>query len=790
MASTLEIPENLKTHLEANYILEKELGRGGMGVVYLATDRRLERQVAIKVLNLNKVANPSLAEEISERFQREAKVVAKLSHPNLVAVFDVGAFDKYQYMIMEFARGKALADFIEAGQKLPPALAASIGQQICNALATAHDAGVIHRDIKPANIILSDKGVAKLTDFGIAQLNQSDQEKLTQAGSLMGSILYASPEQVQDASMVDHRTDIYSLGVTLYELLSNASPYQGSQLSQIILEIMSPNPPLRLTDHVPDAPEALTAIIHQAMAKNPDARFLEIRAMGKALEQLMGHTPQSQAVPLEFVSPGTHRHPSHLGGQTTLLRRTQVNEESAKLLRDNTEWVLSVIETWKNEDLSHLNLKQVMQKVTEKDLLGKTLSGAVFIGNRFCLWLHQGQFVGATDLQSSAPAERIFRQLPEDSDQITLYFLQEESPLLPVMLSNILANKGKIRQSRLDSALVNLAPLVESFGTDNDALTGYVVCLAQNNVYYYGFEKGQQVLSAQAQPEPAEQDWRRLTQLVLQESLLMHVYELQPELVGPSLSQCLSQITLQVRYQDDNKTTLPGLLAKNDELLIHEVQEARDNLVLQIDSPLSAITLANTPYPLSEWLPQSSSWSVAQWLLKQYFFLLNSSGNTNTLKYVYTWLPAIDRFELEQNLPGEDGQHYGFTLVARGTLPKENHEKALILVRVGPGDHGSVKRFIDEVIQVKTALIKSGDIGGAIYIAEETFSTDSLKLFSERTVEPRKKGFGLGALDTLTRYKGFVRIGMKRGFHLNLIEQIADPQTGHNTYHVIAPLLQ
>lgn len=201
MVPTLEIPTDLKTHLEANYILKKELGRGGVGVVYLATDRRLERQVAIKVLNLHKITNPSLAKEISERFQREAKVVAKLSHPNLVAVFDVGSFDKYQYMIMEFAQGKSLADFIEAGQKLPPALAASIGKQICDALATAHDAGVIHRDIKPANIVLSDKGVAKLTDFGIAQLNQSDQEKLTQAGALMGSILYASPEQIKDASI-------------------------------------------------------------------------------------------------------------------------------------------------------------------------------------------------------------------------------------------------------------------------------------------------------------------------------------------------------------------------------------------------------------------------------------------------------------------------------------------------------------------------------------------------------------------------------------------------------------
>lgn len=443
---------------------------------------------------------------------------------------------------------------------------------------------------------------------------------------------------------LDHRTDIYSLGVTLYELLGNASPYQGSQLSQIILEIMAPAEATDLSEHAPETPPALTHIIHQAMAKNPDHRFLEIRAMGRALEQLMSTTPQSQPVPLEFVSTAAERHHTLSNGKTSLLRRTQVNEESTQILRDNSDWVRAVIEKWQQEDLSSLDLKTVMQKVTEKDLLSKTLSGAVLIDQRFCLWLHQGQFVGATDLQSQAQASQIFKQLPENSERITLYILKDESPLLPLVLSNILANKGKIRQSKLDSALVNLAPLVESFGTENNTLTGYVVCLAQNNVYYYGFENGQQIFAAQAQNDPIAQDWRRLTQLVLQESLLMHVYELEEELVGPSLSHYLSQFTLQVQYQDEHKVTLPALLAKSDEWLVHEVQEARKNLQLKLESALEDTARAQASTPRH----------VAQWLLKQYFFLLHSSGNTSSLKYIYTWLAAIDRFELERELKGAD----------------------------------------------------------------------------------------------------------------------------------------
>ncbi len=787
MTQDIEIPNTLRAHLEENYVLESELGRGGMGVVYLATDRRLDRQVAIKVLNISKVSNEELATEITERFQREAKVVARLSHPNLVTVFDVGSFSNYHYMIMEYAKGKTLSDLIEAGQKLPPVLAASLGKQVCDALAVAHEEGVIHRDIKPGNIILSDKGVAKLTDFGIAQLNQQDQQKLTQAGSMMGSILYASPEQVKDASQVDKRTDLYSLGVTLYELLSNASPYASEQLSQIILEIMSPGQsPKPLQEHDAEIPEALSLVIQKAMSKSLEDRFQSAEEMSRALGQLMSAETAIAPIQLEFTQSSGGGGTTSVGN-STMIRRTQINEDTASTLRKATDWVLPIIHGWHKEDLSHLNLEQVIQKVTEKDLLGNALSGAVVIDNRFCLLIYQGLFVGAIDREQARHGHHVFDHLPEDSDRIHLHIIQSENALTPLVISNILEEKGQILQNRLDSSLVDVVPLVESFGAQHEALTGYVVCLAQNNVYYYAFVDGEQIFEAQAQPDTAAgEDWKRLTQLVLKQSMLIHVYGIEPELMGPSQTALLKNSRLDVSYVDPEKVTLQQLLELNDELPVHMVREAKSNLNLTLHSENNPVLqVADREIFLNQQVDQSQHKAFANWLLRDYFFLLNSSGNANSLKYIYSWLPAIERFELKTELMGADGNSRTFSLAARGTIPGESAEKVLLLVRIGDGEASSVEQFIDDVIQVKTHLIKQGDIGGALYVSTEQFSTEGLKLFSQRTVEPRKKGFGLGALDKLTRYKGFVRIGMKRGFHLNLIEAHSQEQ-----YEPIAPLLK
>lgn len=279
----------LFAHLQSRYCIEKELGRGNMGVVYLAVDQRLERPVAIKVLSSAKLSDKLQRDELTQRFHREARMLARISHPNLVTVFEAGQHEDEHYMVMEYIAGSPLSRFIKARQKLSHTLVASLGKQLCDALQRIHQEGIIHRDVKPDNMILSPQGQVKLADFGVALMPQSPEHlRLTQAGALMGSLIYCAPEQVHNALTVDARADIYALGVSLYELLAQFTPYQSQHLVQLTAEITSPQSHGgRLRARAPELPDALVQIIEKALAKAPEDRYQSAALMGEALSAFM-----------------------------------------------------------------------------------------------------------------------------------------------------------------------------------------------------------------------------------------------------------------------------------------------------------------------------------------------------------------------------------------------------------------------------------------------------------------------------------------------------------------------
>ncbi len=201
-------------------ILE-ERGRGGMGIVYKARQRRLDRIVALKILSAGAEDEPSFA----ERFTREATALARLSHPNIVTVFDSGETGGIYYLLMEFIEGTTLRSVLKNGE-MRPEQALALVSPICDALGYAHDQGVVHRDIKPENILLSLAGEVKIADFGLAKLagTENDKDRLTAAGQVMGTPQYMAPEQIESPGDVDHRADIYSLGVVFYEMLTGELP--------------------------------------------------------------------------------------------------------------------------------------------------------------------------------------------------------------------------------------------------------------------------------------------------------------------------------------------------------------------------------------------------------------------------------------------------------------------------------------------------------------------------------------------------------------------------------------
>jgi tRNA A-37 threonylcarbamoyl transferase component Bud32 len=252
--------------LGGRYRLVRHLARGGMAEVYVAEDQLLNRTVAVKVLF------PELArdEAFVERFRREARAAASLNHHNIVSVYDFGEDEGSWFIVMEYVEGRNLRDVIRSEGQMDPARAAALGAEVAAALAAAHAQGIIHRDVKPANVLIaSDAGTVKVADFGIARAANARQG-LTMPGTVLGTATYLSPEQAQGAD-VDFRTDVYSLGMVLYEALAGKPPFTGDSPVAVAYQQLSQQAPPPSTKN-PDVPPALDAIVMKAMSKDPAQR--------------------------------------------------------------------------------------------------------------------------------------------------------------------------------------------------------------------------------------------------------------------------------------------------------------------------------------------------------------------------------------------------------------------------------------------------------------------------------------------------------------------------------------
>src|SRR5213592_4388948 len=230
---------------DGRYLITRKLGAGGMANVYLAEDQELGRRVAIKILN-ERHAND---EQFVERFRREAKNAAALSHPNIVSIYDRGEAEGTYYIAMEFLDGRTLKELVVSRGPAPVTVSVEYARQILQALRFAHRHGIVHRDIKPHNVLVDAEGRVKVTDFGIARAGTS---QMTEAGSIVGTAQYLSPEQARGTN-VDQRSDVYSVGVVLYELLTGSVPFSGDAPVEIAMKHLSqtPEPPSALRSDVP-----------------------------------------------------------------------------------------------------------------------------------------------------------------------------------------------------------------------------------------------------------------------------------------------------------------------------------------------------------------------------------------------------------------------------------------------------------------------------------------------------------------------------------------------------------
>lgn len=249
------------------YKIVEVLGKGAMGIVYKALDPDINREVAIKTIHFDTAAEGREREEMQQRFMREAQAAGRLTHPNIVMIYDVGREGEMTYIVMQYIEGRSLAKMI-GGERLPIDYIVRLMTQVCQALDYAHQKGIVHRDIKPANILLDHSGNPFLADFGVARMETST---VTQTGTVMGTPSYMSPEQVM-GKKIDKRSDIFSLGVILFELLSGKRPFAGESITTVMFKIVH-DIPLSLKEVQKDVPSGFDYVVAKSLAKDPEQRY-------------------------------------------------------------------------------------------------------------------------------------------------------------------------------------------------------------------------------------------------------------------------------------------------------------------------------------------------------------------------------------------------------------------------------------------------------------------------------------------------------------------------------------
>ena len=382
------------TVVDERYRLDRKIGSGGMADVWLADDTELDRKVAVKILHDN-FAQDS---EFVQRFQREAQAAAGLQHPNVVGIFDRGAFDGTYFIAMEYVDGPSLKDLVKGG--MSPKDAIDFTRQILNAARFAHRKGIVHRDLKPQNVLIDDEGRARVADFGIARAGESSD--ITATGSVMGTAQYISPEQAQGKETTP-RSDIYSIGVILYEALTGRVPFQGDSAVAVALKQVS-EAPRRPSAINPNVPPALDAVVMRALAKDPDARFKDADAFLRALDaaEKAPDTPRPQdTAAYAAVTPE---------GETDMPADEVVEEEFVQRRRPPWRWIILALLAAAVAGLVAFALTRPSH-VSVPDVIGQDVDAATQILDS------KGFDVAIKAVPSSATRNQVVEQDPIPTDR-------------------------------------------------------------------------------------------------------------------------------------------------------------------------------------------------------------------------------------------------------------------------------------------------------------------------------------------------------------------------------------
>jgi serine/threonine protein kinase len=742
------------------YIVEAKIGEGAMGAVYRATEPELNRVVAIKALRVELLKNQEakLADEARSRFLQEARAAAALAHTGVTTIYRVGQHQGTPFIAMEWLDGRPLDQVVRDNGPLDPRQGASLGVELLETLAVAHQAGVIHRDIKPSNLMLLSNGKLKVTDFGIARVRGSELIE-TQAGLVLATPKFASPEQLR-AEDVDGRCDLFSTGVVLYYLLTGKYPFDGENFMEVTNAILRLEPP-PIREFIPALPTAMAAAITRALKKNREDRYATALEMANALRPFTVEGSPSTA-------SGSYR----TGLAATDTARIEIEEGSpsfTELPKAPEEMLVALVRTWPSRDLGAQNTAQLLSRLQEQPLHAPPFAGAVFIGSA-CLLLESGLILGAIDLASAGEVtgDVVVESLAEKAEAKIHSLPEGTHPCVIRSLCSLLY-PPKIKHQDLDSSFVHLPALAEKLHQEKfngilrlqrgDGL-GFLV-LAQGDLCVTLFSKGWKDVDVQ-RPWQSWVSEVSVRASVEEAHLVPSIASLRHHLA--SLFIGVDQITLDGSMRDkpvDKTSTVLRLLKDTGSATLQA------DIAFRLKPDLAA--LGSPDDNAVELHLRDPAFRFLEYALESLPEFFRERDKVNRWKYLLIWLFLVRKAVLHHDLERpQEGKSDFFDLVTLDAQDKVLH--------VGQWQarvtRESFEAFRQNVVDAKSARTKTGDIGGAFLISPQ-ITPEARAAYVEAT-KPEKASGWFGVEESFTGYEGFVRIGARRGFHLLMLEETPD----------------
>jgi serine/threonine protein kinase len=732
------------------YAVEEAVDRGSMGIVYRAHEPELKRVVALKFLD------PRLLEEDADqadvmrrRFLQEARAAAALNHPNVVTIYRIGEVSGTPYIAMEWLSGQSLETVIDRGEILPQEQVVQIGCDVLAGLEAAHRAGVIHRDVKPSNVMLLEDGRVKVTDFGIAQVQDSELVK-TQAGMVLGTPLYLAPEQLQ-GSKIDHRADLYATAMMLYVLLLGRHPFHGQSVATLINSILRVAPPLLHLESM-DVNPTTAAVVHRSLEKPADRRHGSAAEMA---QHLRASVDAAGGVPL--AAHGTAA-TSHVQGPVQTV---------FELPEGPRDCVAAVVDEWPAQRLGSQPLTQLLDRLSETPLHAPPFSGAVRFDD-ITLLFDSGLLVGAYRGSVSWSGDRVLEEMPQAAE-VTLHPVPPELPTRVMSRLALLAT-GTSRKlhADLDSGFVNLAALSNEL--HDIQFNGMILMRRDSGRGYMLMVDGATVLqlfTAGWEKTPAQHSWEDAP---VQQPWETWISELK---VRADVEACTTRPLFE-SYRIHLAGTELGL-EPQDAVDSGSVRGTSGALGRMFGTGGSSGIVTPIRFRIAPAVPLTSDIPVAlhedpmdgflQWMTTGLIPYLSERKRAGEWKYLVSWIALIRKARLHFDLPRPDSRESDtFDLVTFDGESKVLH----LAHRTARGDLEDLDRFVTRVIAAKTARTKTGDVGAACLIAPE-FQREALDAYAG--VPRADAPWELNRNEGHTGYESFVRLGARRGFHLLLVQE-------------------